>query len=165
MAKARNYQIPPRPPLIAEAERRLREATAAREDAQARHREAARRYHKQKPGEPATIVIAEVDALAEQIQPAIDAEREAESALKRARAEYRATVKEALQGPVEALERDLIATVQRLESLMAEGAEVAAKARKAGVSLPSRVPEACALSGGVILPLIRDFLRQGGVHV
>jgi hypothetical protein len=144
-------KIPPKPVAIADAERDWRAAVADREAAQAKHREAHRIYHSQRPGEPPVITAAQVDQAGQEIEPYLKREREALEVLETHRAAFDAEL--ASLGPKTDAYRNAISEkIDELEDLLGLGVLLHA-AVQGNTKLPRKLPGRCQ---GVL---------QHGVHM
>ncbi|MGX5839754.1 hypothetical protein ACWGTI_03405 [Mesorhizobium sp. ArgA1] len=135
-------KIPPKPAAITDAERDWRAAVAEREAAQAKHREAHRIYHSQRPGEPPVITAAQVDQAGQEIEPCLKREREALQLLERHRAAFDADL--ASLGPrIDAYRNAISEKIDELEDLLGLGVLLHAAAVQANVKLPRKLPGRC----------------------
>lgn len=163
MAKIAKITIPTETPLLVEARARLRQARAFREEAQVKHQQALDLYRSQSAGTRSTITAADVDKLALEIGPLIDAEEEAEAAYRQAYADHHAEATRSLKAPLAGFQRELVEAYTRLAALIAEGVRVEKEAVRAGVTLPSAAPGVCAQIDAAAMPTLRKLLKAGGI--
>lgn len=163
MAKFAEITITRETPLLTEARARLIEARSQLEEAQTKHREALSLYRARSAGEPSALTAANVDELALQIGPAIDAVEQAEAAFRLALADHHAQVARSLKKPLAELQRELAETSTRLSSLIAEGARIEREATRAGIVLGSSAPAACLRLEAAVLPMMHKLLKAGGI--
>src|SRR5687768_1504019 len=97
---ATSLRVPPRPASIQAAKDAWQTAKADREQAQQRHREAARRQADQVAGQPTVITSAQVDELGAAIAGFVDAEQAAKQKFEDEVTSYQGACSEALGKPL-----------------------------------------------------------------
>lgn len=148
-SSAKNFDellvIPERPAAIAEAEKVLQKAVAARQAGQQRHVEAGQRLASQRLGEPPTITAKEVDDLGFALTPLFAAENEAKARRDQIVDAFDASVAPAILGPCTAYRAAIGEALDNLETLLGFGIAFKARATAAGLDLSkiSRIPGAC----------------------
>jgi hypothetical protein len=135
--------VPSRPESIESARKVWQTATADREQAQQRHREAVRRQREQVAGQPTVITAAQVDELGAAIAGFVEAERTAKQKFEAEVTSYQDTCREALGKPLADYQAAIAAKIGEIEALLRNGVDLYSAARATGVELPSKVPGLC----------------------
>ncbi|HEV2901527.1 MAG TPA: hypothetical protein VGX71_27545 [Pseudaminobacter sp.] len=135
--------VPARPASIEAARKAWQTATADREQAQQRHRDASRQLGEQVAGMPVMITTAQVDELGAAIAGLVEAEQQAKQKFDAEVTSYQETCSDALRQPLGDYHAELATKLDELETLLRRGVDLQSAARANGVKLPSKVPGLC----------------------